>query len=82
MVMAVAYGSLTTDSEPQVPATLVGEMPVPSVKVKSLSGSQADCMSCSWAGLINSPVSYSVSGPRSRRLSWMLLRSLLALMSV
>jgi hypothetical protein len=44
-------------------------------------GVQAGWVSSSMAGAIGSPASYGESSPRSRRLSWMLLRARLARMA-
>src|SRR3954451_6242542 len=75
-------GVLVTDKEPQCPVTRLGEMPGPNENPKPVSGRQFGCISCSWVGFTSWPAWYWVFGPRSRRLSWMLLRLLLALMSV
>ena len=81
VVTSVENGELTTESDPHGPTTLPGAMPVPSVKRQPVIGVQSGCVDCSMAGSTAWPCVYGVSAPRSRRLSWMLLRARLARMA-
>jgi hypothetical protein len=80
-VTSVASGALTTDRDPHGPSTGLPAIPLPNVNFHPVIGVQAGWVSSSMAGAIGSPASYGESSPRSRRLSWMLLRARLARMA-
>ncbi len=82
------YVLLTRESAPQMPVSCP-PMPRPSLKFQPCSGAQSGWNSASISGSIRfgtqrpsgSRVPYGVFAPRSRRLSWMLLRARLAVIA-
>ena len=60
----------------------IGLETVPSLNFQPVIGLQAGWLGSSIEGLIGWFSLYGVSAPRSRRVSWMLLRARLAVMSV
>ena len=73
-------GLETVDRSSTLPA-----IPRPNSNFHPTSGLHPDTCVVAWPssteGLTGCPSRYNVSGPRSRRLSWMLLRALLAMIT-
>ena len=80
-VVVVVSAPETTDRDPHGPVTLLPAIALPIVNVQPVIGAQLGWTVCSTSGSTSWPALYGVSTPRSRRLSWMLLRARLAVMS-
>ncbi len=82
VTIEVANGLVTIESDPHGPVTARGWIPRPRVSCQFSIGWQLGCTRSSVVASTTSPSLYGVSAPRSLRLSWMLLRARLAVMSV
>ncbi len=81
VVTSVPNAPPTTESDPHAPVTLPA-IERPSVNCQPVIGVHAGWLAASMSGSMGWPALYGVSTPRSRRLSWMLLRARFAVMSV